>query len=111
MESALRAGLLQEDFQLNAVQLDADYGRVDESYATFEWSAGGMVHVHIVLWISGSPRIDKVITPSSTAQTVAELHLDVEDRVELEQARHQGPVAKSRQGGENEAAVLSTCSC
>ena len=85
VESALRAGLAQEDFSLDDVQLQADYGRVDESYATFEWSGGGMVHVHIALWISGSPRIDKVLIPSSKADAAIELHLDAEDRVELEQ--------------------------
>ena len=84
-ESAVRTGLAQEDFLLDDFQLEADYGRVDESYATFEWSAGGMVHVHIALWISGSPRIDKVSTPSSKADVAKELHLDTEDRVELEQ--------------------------
>ena len=44
-----------------------------------------MVHVHIALWISGSPRIDKVLIPSSKADAAIELHLDTEDRVELEQ--------------------------
>ena len=44
-EAAVRTGLAEEDFLLDDVQLEADYGRVDESYATFEWSAGGMVHV------------------------------------------------------------------
>ena len=35
-------------------------GFVDDFYASFEWSHGGLVHVHIALWIVGSPRIDKV---------------------------------------------------
>ena len=83
-ESAVRTGLAEEDFLLDDFQLEADYGRVDESYATFEWSAGGMVHVHIALWISGSPRIDKVSIPSSKTDAAKEVHLDTEDRVELE---------------------------
>ena len=84
-ESALRAGLAQEGFLLDDLQLEADYGRVDESYATFEWSGGGMVHVHIAMWISGSPRIDKVTVPSSKGGAAIELHPHTEDRVELEQ--------------------------
>ena len=38
-------------------------GTVDDFYASFEWSDGGMVHIHIALWIVGAPRIDKVIVP------------------------------------------------
>jgi hypothetical protein len=38
-------------------------GVVDDFYASFEWSDGGLVHVHIALWIVGSPRIDKVQVP------------------------------------------------
>ena len=83
-ESAVRSGLAAEDFQLDDFQLDDDYGRVDESFATYEWSAGGMVHVHIALWISGSPRIAKVSISSSKTDAAKELHLDTEDRVELE---------------------------
>ena len=39
------------------------FGSVDDFYASFEWSNGGLVHVHIALWIVGSPRIDKVLVP------------------------------------------------
>ena len=39
------------------------YGKVTDYYASLEWSAGGLVHAHIALWIVGSPRIDKVETP------------------------------------------------
>ena len=38
-------------------------GVADDFYASFEWSDGGIVHVHIALWIVGSPRIDKVQVP------------------------------------------------
>ena len=38
-------------------------GTVDDFYASFEWSDGGLVHVHIALWIVGAPRIDKVVVP------------------------------------------------
>ena len=27
------------------------YGYVDDFYATLEWSAGGLIHTHIALWI------------------------------------------------------------
>ncbi len=37
IQSAVSTGLAQEDFLLDDFQLEADYGRVDESYATFEW--------------------------------------------------------------------------
>ena len=42
----------------------ARYGRVDDWWATFEWSSGGMVHVHIAFWIVSFPRIDKVLLSS-----------------------------------------------
>ena len=38
-------------------------GVVDDFYTSFEWSDGGLVHVHIALWIVGSPRIEKVQVP------------------------------------------------
>ena len=39
------------------------FGHVDDEYVTFEWSAGGMVHVHMAFWIVGAPRIDKIEVP------------------------------------------------
>ena len=41
-------------------------GAVDDFYASFEWSDGGMVHVHIALWIAGAPRIDNVTVPKDS---------------------------------------------
>ena len=39
------------------------FGHVDDEYASFEWSEGGMIHVHIAFWIVGAPRIDKIEVP------------------------------------------------
>ena len=36
---------------------------VDDWYASFEWGAGGIVHVHLVLWVHGAPRLDAVLRP------------------------------------------------
>ena len=38
-----------------------ELGRVDDYYASIEWSAGGLVHAHIAIWMVGSPRIDRVV--------------------------------------------------
>ena len=39
------------------------FGCVDDHYASFEWSEGGMIHVHIAFWVVGAPRIDKIEVP------------------------------------------------
>ena len=68
------------------------YGKVTDYYASLEWSAGGLVHVHIALWIVGSPRIDKVETPfeAETAESDQSLTVRVDitpsDAVPLPQA-------------------------
>ena len=36
---------------------------VDDWYASFEWGAGGIVHIHLVLWVHGAPRIDIALEP------------------------------------------------
>ena len=33
---------------------------MDDHWATYEWSEGGLIHLHIAFWIVGSPRIDVV---------------------------------------------------
>ena len=38
-------------------------GTVDDFYVSFEWSDGGLVHVHVALWVVGAPRIDQVVVP------------------------------------------------
>ena len=50
-------GTAHADFVLH--QPD-DWGTVDDYWATYEWSEGGLIHLHIALWIVGSPRIDVV---------------------------------------------------
>ena len=45
------------------------FGRVDDYYATFEWSEGGMIHAHMAFWIVGAPRIDKIDVPRLTTDT------------------------------------------
>ena len=62
-----------------------DWARVDDSYASFEWSGGGMVHVHIALWICGAPRIDKVHVPRDVGGDVEEEHVLPDGAVELDQ--------------------------
>ena len=39
------------------------FGQVDDWYATFEWSEGGIIHAHMAFWVVGAPRIDKVEVP------------------------------------------------
>ena len=39
------------------------FGCVDDHYASFEWSEGGMLHAHIAFWVVGAPRIDKIEVP------------------------------------------------
>ena len=36
------------------------FGRVDEYWLSYEWSAGGLIHAHIAFWIVGSPRLDNI---------------------------------------------------
>ena len=43
------------------------FGQVDDSYTTFEWSDGGIIHVHMAVWVVGAPRIDKIEAPRAQA--------------------------------------------
>ena len=38
----------------------SNWGEVDDYWATYEWSEGGLIHLHIAFWVVGSPRIDVV---------------------------------------------------
>jgi len=62
VQRELASELGDDSTSFNELQLDADWGRVDEWWACYEWSGGGLVHVHVCLWIKGAPRIDKVKT-------------------------------------------------
>ena len=76
---------LDVEYDATFEQVLLDCGRVDDSWTTFEWSAGGLVHVHVALWIVGSPRIDKVILAGHANETAQELDIEMEDRIEMEQ--------------------------
>ena len=93
LEQELRRQFRDEDGDADvvddvSVEVPADWGRVDDYWASFEWSAGGMVHVHVALWIVGSPRIDGVYTCDEKASEeevmeklggdVGDVHLDDE---------------------------------
>ena len=59
-ELVSRTGL---DISVDDVPDVRHFGQVDDWYATFEWSEGGIVHVHMAFWVVGAPRIDKVDVP------------------------------------------------
>ena len=43
------------------------FGQVDDSYTTFEWSEGGIIHAHMAVWVVGAPRIGKIEAPREQA--------------------------------------------
>ena len=51
------------------------FGQVDDSYTTFEWSEGGIIHAHMGLWVVGAPRIDKIEAPRAEAVSYTHLTL------------------------------------
>ena len=67
--------------------LSDDSGVVDDYWASFEWSAGGMVHVHIALWIKGAPRIDKVTMPTADLLRAQGDVFELDGQVALEQGQ------------------------
>ena len=62
-----------------------NYGAVDDFYASLEWSAGGLIHTHIALWIVGAPRIDKVTVPIDVEPGVVQVDATPADAVVLPQ--------------------------
>jgi len=70
LHEEIREAFGPDHAMLNSLQTQGSYGEVDDWWATFEWSSGGMVHVHIAFWIVASPRIDKVLI--STEETVSD---------------------------------------
>ena len=60
-------------------------GEVDDVYVSFEWNDGGLVHVHIALWIVGSPRIDKVIVPREQGGNLVEVEVPIHGETVLPQ--------------------------
>ena len=76
------------EVSVDDVDLGDSWGLVDDIYATFEWSAGGMVHVHIAFWIAGAPRIDRVAeAPDGNPDNEEAIFhdLDMDGEVVLEQ--------------------------
>ena len=51
------------DLDVDEIPDMAKFGHVDDEYVSFEWSSGGMVHVHMAFWVVGAPRIDKIEVP------------------------------------------------
>jgi DNA replication protein DnaC len=88
----LQAELAKQAGEANIQDLElftlVDLGRVDDWWATFEWSGGGLVHVHVALWIVGSPRIDRIISKESekggSDPSAQETILTTEDSVQLD---------------------------
>ena len=69
LQTTLRERLGPE-VDINALPDLVFMGHVDDFYATYEWSSGGMIHMHMAFWIVGSPRIDKVIVPKEQRDQV-----------------------------------------
>ena len=72
-----------------AVELDeppdlVHMGLVDDFYASFEWSEGGILHAHIAFWMVGAPRIDKIQVPREKEENVLEIDVDADESTALE---------------------------
>ena len=66
---SLRATRLGVDVDVDEAPDLKIFGDVDDYYAAFEWSEGGMIHAHMAFWIVGAPRIDKIDVPRLTTDT------------------------------------------
>ena len=53
------------------------FGQVDDSYVSYEWSEGGMIHVHMAFWVVGAPRIDKIEVPREQLGNPGCMQIDV----------------------------------
>ncbi len=53
------------------------FGQVDDWYASFEWSEGGIIHAHMAFWVVGAPRVDKVEGPREPAPGSAVVEIEV----------------------------------
>jgi hypothetical protein len=62
LEQELTAACPDGDVESFATSIPCNQGHVDDWWCTFEWSGGGIVHIHLALYTVGSPRIDKVLT-------------------------------------------------
>lgn len=84
LQTALRERLGQE-VDIDSLPDLVFMGHVDDFYASFEWSSGGMLHAHMAFWIVGSPRIDKVIVPKEQGDQVVEITATCDTDVVLPQ--------------------------
>ena len=48
-----------------------DGGNHDDYWATFEWGAGGITHIPIIMWKERSVRIEQVVRPDACGRTPA----------------------------------------
>jgi len=77
LQTQLRAKMGEDSFTVEGELPDLErYGEVDDYYASVEWSAGGIVHAHIALWIVAAPRIDEVQVAREAKDGV--VHVEVE---------------------------------
>ena len=53
------------------------FGQVDDWYASFEWSEGGIIHAHMAFWVVGAPRVDKIEAPRESALGSAGVEVEV----------------------------------
>ena len=84
LQTALRERLGQE-VDIDSLPDLVFMGHVDDFYASFEWSSGGMLHAHMAFWIVGSPRIDKVITPKERDDGTVVVEPELDTDVQLTQ--------------------------
>ena len=67
-----------------------NWGEIDDYWATYEWSEGGLIHLHIAFWVVGSPRVDVVKLAEEEDRTneagkvVKEFYFEDEPQVMLE---------------------------
>ena len=66
VQRELASELGDDSTSFKELELDEDWGRVDDWWACYERSGGGLLHVHVCLWIQGALRIDKVKTGVAT---------------------------------------------
>ena len=66
-----------EDVAVDAIPDLRFFGQVDDYYATYEWSEGGMIHAHMAFWVVGAPRIDKIEVPCDVSKNSEGVEIDV----------------------------------
>ena len=77
-ELVSRTGL---DISVDDVPDVRHFGQVDDWYASFEWSEGGIIHAHMAFWVVGAPRqirrlLSEPASPLASAGAMAALRED-----------------------------------